>query len=157
MPTRLRHALRFGVTTLVAVYLVGVLWELIDVYMLGEVPHGWTAARTFQFNEMEWRWIAGGEAVAVFLLRLSDIHDAAPSWLFAWAAALWLGVASIAVTQAVWAERWGLAALLALGAVAIWLLLHRRIPGFPGAAARGPDGTLVASGGGVSPRERELR
>ncbi|HKG90454.1 MAG TPA: hypothetical protein VKA84_01105 [Gemmatimonadaceae bacterium] len=159
MPSRVRHALRFGVTTLVAVYLIGVAWELVDVYARDEVPQGWTAARTFWFNELEWRWLAGGEALAVFLLRLSDVHGDPPSWLFAWASGLWLGLSSVAVTQAMLAERWGLAAVLALGAAAIWFLLHQRIPGFPGhsAVAAGDAQAALFSGGGAASGEQELR
>src|SRR5215208_3984243 len=158
MPSRVRHALRFGVTTLVAVYLIGVAWELFDVYGRDEVPQGWTAARTFWFNELEWRWIAGGEALAVLLLRLSDVHDTPPRWPFAWASGLWLAVASVAVTEAMWGEHWGLAATLAVSATAIWFGLHYLLPRAPG---RGGFGTgdaqgAMLEGAAVAPGEGEL-
>jgi hypothetical protein len=141
MPPRLRHALRFGATTLVAVYALGVLWELVNAYALGRVPQGWSAGRTFLVNETEWRWIAGGVALAVTLLRLSDIHKAPPSWLFAWVSGLWVAVSTIVVLHLVSIERWGFAGTIALGAIVSWVCVHQRIPGDP---TRGGD--LAAQG-----------
>ena len=157
MPSRVRHALRFGLTTLVAVYALGVMWELFDVYVRDEVPQGWSAARTFWFNEQEWRWLAGGEAVAVFLLRLSDVHDATPSWLFAWASGLWLGLSSVAVAQAMGVDRWGLAASLALAAAAIWFLLQQRIPGAPSRRVPSSAPPSLLGGEAAVSGEGELR
>jgi hypothetical protein len=138
MPTRVRHALRFAVTTLAAVYLVGTAWTLADAYLLGAAAD---AGATVRFNESVWRRIAAALAVAVFLLRLSDVHTAPPPWSFAWMTALWLAAASVAVTVAIGSGRFALAALVAALAVAVWLVLHRRIPGWPGhvAPAAAPD------------------
>ena len=137
MPDRLRHALRFAVTTLAAVYVLGVLWELFDVFARGDVAEGLTAAQTFAFNERIWRIIAAAEAVTVFLLRIGDLHDRPPTWTFAWEHAVWLGATSVTVAIAIEAGRWELAVGIALVAAALWLGLHRRLPGWPGAEADG--------------------
>ena len=141
MPTRVRHALRFAVTTLAAVYLVGTAWTLADAYLLGAAAGAADVGATVRFNESVWRRIAAALAVAVFLLRLSDVHTAPPPWSFAWMTALWLAAASVAVTVAIGSGRFVLAALVAALAVAVWLVLHRRIPGWPGhvAPAAAPD------------------
>jgi hypothetical protein len=158
MLTRFQHAVRFALTTLIAVYAVGVASELIDVYLLGDVAEGLSAAATFQFNEEVWRWLAGGEAVAVLLLRLGDVNPTPPSWLFAWILAVWLAIASVATTHALEERRWLLALVCAATALVVWLVLHRRIPGWPGpwrarpepAAGAGPRGAAAGT------PEREL-
>jgi hypothetical protein len=144
MPTRVRHALRFALTTLVAVYLVGMAWELVDVYMLADAADGLSAAETVRFNEFVWRWIAAGLAVAVFLMRLSDLHAMPPSWGFAWLLALWLGGASVVTATALETRRFAVAGMAAALAVGVWLLLHRRLPGWPGHAPA-PDGDAGAA------------
>ena len=135
MPTRVRHALRFALTTLAGVYLVGVAWELVDVYLMGDAADGLSAAETVRFNEVVWRRIAAGLAVAVFLMRLGDVHAAPPSWPFAWLLALWLGGASVVTATALETGRVTAAAVAAALAVGVWLLLHRRLPGWPGHVA----------------------
>ena len=150
MPDRLRHAIRFAVTTLAAVYVLGVAWELFDVFARGDVAEGLTAGQTFAFNERVWRIIAAAEAVTVFLLRVGDVHDRPPTWPFAWEHAAWLGVTSVAVAIAIEAGRWAVAVGVAVAAAAIWLGLHRRLPGWPGAQADGADGRVGRGG------EREL-
>jgi hypothetical protein len=151
MRTRLQHAVRFALTTLIGVYAVGVASELIDVYVLRDVAEGLTAAETFRFNEAVWRWLAGGEAVAVLLLRFGDVNSRPPSWLFAWILALWLGLASVATTHALEERRWLLALVCAVTAVGVWLLLHRRIPGWPGPWRPRPE-----PGASVGPRGAAL-
>ena len=131
MRRRLRHAARFGITTLVAVYMVGAAWELIDAYLLGNADPGLGPSGTFRFNETTWRLVAGIEAAVVFLLRLGDMYTRPPSWLYAWAAATLLGVGSVAVGIAVDEQRWWLAAALVVITVAAWYLSRRRIPGCP--------------------------
>jgi hypothetical protein len=158
MRIRLQHALRFAVTTLIGVYAVGVVSELIDVYVLRDVAEGLSAAETFRFNEAVWRWLAGGEAVAVLLLRLGDVNPRPPSWLFAWILALWLGIASVATTHALEERRWLLALVCAVTALGVWLLLHRRIPGWPGPWRARPEtgGSAAPRGASVRTPEREL-
>jgi hypothetical protein len=135
------------------VYVLGVLSELADVYLRGDVAPGYSAAQTFWFNEDVWRMLAGGIAAVVFVLRLGDVHARPPSWRFAWASALWLAVATIAAANAVEEGALRIALVIVVTAVAGWLLLHRRVPGWPGARhTRGaPDG-----GSGRAP-EGELR
>ena len=136
MPKRVHHALRFAVATLLTVYAVGVTWEVVDVYLLGDVADGLDALATLRFNEEVWRGIAAIEAAVVFLLRLGDIDVELPTWPFAFAVALWLGVASVACGYAVEQGRWTLAVAIGLTTVAVWLVLHRHLPGWPHAAAR---------------------
>ena len=135
MPTRVRHALRFALTTVVAVYLVGVTWELLDVYLMGDAADRLGAAETVRFNEVVWRRIAAALAIAVFLMRLGDVHAAPPSWPFAWLLAIWLGAASVVTATALETGRIGVAGVAAALAVGVWLLLHRRLPGWPGHVA----------------------
>jgi hypothetical protein len=146
MPDRLRHALRFAVTTVVAVYAIGVGWEAVEAFVLGDVALGLTAWQTFGFNEGVWRTIAVVAGATVFLLRVGDLHDRPPTWRFAWELAAWLGIAAVLVTSALEAGRWTLAAALAAVGVAAWLWLHRRLAGWPGA----PGGVAGADA------EREL-
>lgn len=154
MPDRLRHALRFAVTTLVAVYAIGVAWELLDVFVRGDVAEGLTARQTFAFNEDVWRVIAAVEGLTVFLLRIGDLNDRPPSWGFAWGLAAWLGASSVLVAAALEGGEWVLAAGVAVAAGAIWLWLHRRLPGWPGSSAAGAS-PFQASASGEQP-EREL-
>ena len=81
MPRRVRHAARFALTTLVSVYFASALWELLDIYVLGNLPVGASPWATFLFNEQVWRTIAIIEAVVVFLLKLGDVAIDPPSWL----------------------------------------------------------------------------
>ena len=150
---RVLHSLRFALATLVAVYALGVAWEVIDVFLRGDVAEGLTAAETLRFNERIWRTIAGIEALVVFLIRLSDVRPDPPSWLFAAATAVWLGAASVAVGNALEEGHWRLAVTLVVVAVGVWFAVHRRIPGWPGAAAVTGPSAEPASG----PDARELR
>jgi hypothetical protein len=157
MRTRVRRALRFAVATLLAVYAVGLVAELVDVYVMGEVADGWTAAQTLRFNESVWRWIAGGEALAVFLLRLGDVSSTLPPWRFAVLLGVWLGVASVVTGNALEERRWLLAAVCALAAVLVWLMLHRRLPGWPGRVTVGHASGLGEGVAAAPSAERELR
>jgi hypothetical protein len=149
MRARISHALRFAVTTLVAVYVAGVAWELFDVFVRGEVANGFTAAATFRFNEVVWRTVAGVGAVTVFLLRLGDLNATPPSWRFAWALAAWVAASSVVIASAVEEGRWGVGIVCLVAAVGAWLLFHRRVPGWPG-------GWRGAPPRGGSPAERGL-
>jgi hypothetical protein len=150
------HALRFAVTTLVAVYLAGVAWELFGVFVRGEVADGLSAAATFRFNEVVWRSVAGVGAVTVFLLRLGDLNSTPPSWRFAWTLAAWVAASSVVIASAVEDGRWALGVVCLVVAVGAWLLFHRRIPGWPGPwhdASRPGD----RHGGSRVTSDRELR
>jgi hypothetical protein len=156
MRARISHALRFAVTTLVAVYVAGVAWELFDVFVRGEVADGLTAGATFRFNEVVWRSVAGVGAITVFLLRLGDLHATPPSWRFAWTLAAWVAAASVVIASAVEDGRWGVGLACLVAAVGAWLLFHRRVPGWPGAWRDAPPrGGSRAGPGGRS--DRELR
>ena len=135
MSKRIRHALRFALATLVTVYAVGVLWEVLDAYVFGDVAEGLTAAGTVAFNEGVWRVLAPIEALVVFLLRLGDIEPEPPSWPFAFAAAAWLGLASAACGSAIEERRIGRAVAIAITTVVVWMVAHRRLSGWPRARA----------------------
>jgi len=157
MPTRLRHALRFALTTLAAVYAVGVAWVLADAYLLGAVAVGPEASEMVRFNEFIWRQLAGALAVVVFLLRLSDVHVAPPGWLYAWLTALWLAAASVAVSAAIQTRHFTAAAVAAALAVVLWLGFHRRVPGWPGRASLGDaSGDALDLAPGAAASERDL-
>jgi hypothetical protein len=131
MSRRVSHALRYAVTTLAAVYVMGVAWELFDVFVRGDVAEGLTAADTFRFNEQVWRVLAVIETLVVFLSRLSDLARTPPTWSFAWITAGTLAVATVVAGNAVEEREWLLAVLTALAAVAAWFLVLRRLPGRP--------------------------
>ena len=132
MPRRVRHAARFALTTLISVYFAFVLWELLDIYVLGNLPSGASPWATFLFNEQVWRTIAIIETVVVFLLKIGDISSEPPSWLYAWLSGAWVAVATIAIVLAVGAGHWWTAAVIAVIAIAAWYLARNRIPGRPG-------------------------
>ena len=151
MRDRLLHAARFAITALAAIYLVGLAWEAGEDWL---VIGGDGAGRIFRANEPTWRALALGLGAAVFLLRIGDTRTTPPTWPFAWASALWLALATVVVTTLVEAEQIEFAVGAAIAATIAWFVLHRRIPGWPGA-----DTPAVAE---VAPRatsaaERELR
>jgi hypothetical protein len=129
---RINHAARFAVTTLLAVYALGILWEFFDVYVRGDIPDGLTAAGTIAFNEQVWRVIAITEAAVIFLLRVADLEAEPPTWLFATALGVWLGLASVATFYAIEEGFEALAGITVVIAVAGWLYARRRVPGRPG-------------------------
>ena len=134
---RVLHAARFSVTTLLAVYIVGLGWELFDVYVRDDVANGLTAAATFAFNERMWRTIAITEAAVVFLLRLGDLESEPPSWLFATALALWLAFASVVTFYAIEESYWAAAGIAIVVAVGGWLYARHFVPGRPGSGTLG--------------------
>jgi hypothetical protein len=109
------------------VFAIGIAWELFDVYGRGEVVEGWSAARTLRFNARVWRWIAGVEALTVFIFRLSDVSVRRPSWRLAWASGAWLGVASVVVANVLEEGHPRVALLIALVAAVAWVLLQRLV------------------------------
>jgi hypothetical protein len=130
--TRLQHSLRFAIATLVAVYAIGVLWEVVDMFFLERIASA-DAEELVTFNERVWRSIAIAEAVAVFLLRLGDVHTAPPTWGFAWGSAAWLGFTSVVALVAIEEQYWWTAGLTILAAIGLWLSVHHRFRGWPGA------------------------
>ena len=149
MPRRVRHAARFALTTLISVYFASAIWELLDIYVLGNLPAGASPWATFLFNEQVWRTIAIIEAAVVFLLKLGDVATDPPSWLYAWMSGAWVAIATIAIGFAVEERLWVTAVFIAVIAVAIWYLARGRIPGRPG--------TNEYDIAGLSQPERDLR
>lgn len=131
MQERLRHALRFSLLTLVAVYVLGICWELFDVFVLGDVEGSLGAVGTFVVNEQEWRAASGGIAGAVFLLKLGDIRPGRPSWRYAALWALWVAISAVAVGIALDEGWWMTAGIVVVAAVAIWYATRGRLPGPP--------------------------
>jgi hypothetical protein len=148
MNDRLRHALRCALCTLLAVYAVGLVWELLDTFALGDVADGLSASATFAFNEGVWRVIAIVEAIVVFLLRLGDLRPRRPTWRFAAALALWLAVTSVVVSESVQQGAWTIAIVTAIVALVAWLWLHRRLPLPSPDATQGAGGVLLGDGAG---------
>ena len=145
MPARIRHALRFALPTLAIVYLLGAAWNAVDVFLMDDADPALGAARTFAFDEGQWRLIAIVLAVVVFLWRLSDMVKTPPSWRYATFFAVWLAAATVATAIAMMAREGWLAAAIVTGAVIVWLGARSRVPGAPeGRRAR-------------RSRERELR
>jgi len=132
MSQRVRHAARFALATLIAVYLTGGLWELLDIYVLKNLPDGESPWGTFLFNEQVWRTIAIIESAVVFLLKLGDVSTAPPSWLYAWMSGMWVAVSTVAIGIAVEQRQWVVAVVIAVAAIAVWYLTRNRIPGRPG-------------------------
>jgi hypothetical protein len=147
MPRRVQHAARFALATLIAVYFASALWELLDIYVLGNLPNGASQWATFLFNEQVWRTIAIIEAIVVFLLKLGDVTTDPPSWLYAWLSGIWVAVATITIGIAVEERQWWTAVVIAVVAIAAWYLARNRIPGRPGT-----NEYEIAS---LSPTERE--
>jgi hypothetical protein len=160
LPNRLRHALRFATATLVCLYAAGVLWELLDLFVLDSGgSEGWAL---FAFNERHWRVVAATIAVVVFLVKLGDLTSVPPSWSFAWMAGLWLSVAIVLVVIAIEERQPWIGLGVAAAAVAGWYAVRTRVPGRPpaplvrpGGAAR--DDATTASTPFRSPGERDLR
>ena len=143
--------MRFAVATLIAVYVVGVAWELLDIYVLGNVPEGASPRGTFLDNEQIWRTIALVETAVVFLLRLGDVSSDPPGWAYAWFAGTWVAVATLGIALAVFSQSWWLALGVAVASIAFWYVARGRVPGRPGYTE---DGDVPVIDG---PRERELR
>lgn len=131
MKRRTGSALRYAITTLVAVYAMGAAWELFDVFGRGEVAEGLTALATFRFNLGVWRTLALIEGALVFLSRLSDLPAAPPGWTYAWATAGLIGVATVIAGNAAEERDWVVVAATIVVAAALWFFGLRRMPGCP--------------------------
>ena len=143
MPPRLRHAFRFALPNLVAVLVAALAYELFEAYVRGDVPEGMTPGGAVAENMSVWALLALVVGVVTFLLRLSDVVARVPGWGVAWLGAAWVALACVLVVHAVEAGALGVAVGIGVAALVIWLVIHRRIPGWPGAATRGdaaPDG-----------------
>ena len=145
MSSRLRHALRFALPNLVAVLVAALVYELVEAFVRGDVPQGTTPGGAVAANMGVWALLAAVVGIVTFLLRLSDVVTRVPGWGFAWLGAAWVALACVLVVHAVEAGAVGVAAGIGVAAVVIWLAIHRRIPGWPGAAraadaADGPSG-----------------
>ncbi len=132
MSQRVRHAARFALATLIAVYIAGGVWEFLDIYVLKNLPDGESPWGTFLFNEQVWRTIAIIESAVVFMLKLGDVATEPPSWLYAWMSGAWVAVATVAIGLAMEQRQWVVAVIIAVLAVAVWYLARNRIPGRPG-------------------------
>lgn len=135
MPAVLRarfvHSLRFALPTLVSVYVLGAAWNALDVFVFGDADPGLGGARTFWFDERQWRIIALVVGVVVFLWKLGDISRSAPSWRYAILFSLWLAVATVWTAVAMMQRDGWLAVGVVVFAVVSWLLYRRRLPGRP--------------------------
>ena len=155
MPRRLReraiHAARFALPTTFAVYLLGAAWNAADVFLFGGADPELGAARTFWFDERQWRIIALVVGVVVFLWKLGDMVRTRPSWRYAVAFSLWLAAAAVGTAVAMMNRDGWVAVGVVVFAVGSWLLYRRRLPGRP---VRATTSATVASAGG---RDQELR
>ena len=145
MQSRVRHALRFALPTLAAVYVLGAGWNAVDVFMLGDADPSLGAARTFTFDERQWRVIAVVLGAVVFFWKLSDIVKSPPSWPYAVMFSVWVAVATVATAVAMMERQAWLAASIVTVAVVVWLTARKRV------ASR------VAAGRVRLSREKELR
>lgn len=146
MSERIRHALRFALPTVIAVYLFGALWNAVEVFALGDVDPTLGAAKTFWFDERQWRIIALTLGGVVFLWRLGDMEKEPPSWRYATWFSIWLAIATVGTAIAMMERNAWLAAGIVAAAVALWLVYRRRLPGRPG-----------TGGSARRTQERELR
>ena len=137
MAPRLRHALRFALPNLVAVLGAALVYELVEAFVRHDVPDGLTPAGAVAANMGVWALLAAIVGVVTFLLRLSDVVARVPGWRFAWLGAAWVALACVLVVHAVEEGALGVGVAIGVAAVAIWLAIHRRLPGWPGAARRG--------------------
>ena len=146
MNMRFRHALRFALPTLATVYLLGALWNAVDVFLLGDADPSIGPERTFRFDEHQWRIIAIVLACVVFLWKLSDFVRTLASWRYAVLFSVWLAAATVATANAMMEREGWLAAVIVGVAVVVWLIGRSRVPGRPeGSRAR------------LSRQEQELR
>ena len=146
MPSRLHHALRFALPNLVAVLVAALVYELVEAFVRGDVPSGTTAGGAVAANMAVWTLLAAVVGIVTFLLRLSDVVTRVPGWGFAWLYAAWVALACVLVVHAVQAGALGVAAGIGVGAVVVWLAIHRRIPGWPGAVQEAEERTPEARG-----------
>lgn len=148
---RIVHSLRFALPTLVSVYVLGALSSVVDVFLLGDADPELGRARTFWFDEGQWRIIALVVGVVVFLWKLGDWSRSAPSWRYAVLFSIWFAVATVWAAVAMMERDGWLAVGVVAFAVVSWLLYRRRVPGRPTRELH--DSTAAPAGAG----ERELR
>ena len=142
MSPRLRHALRFAFPNLVCVLVAALAYELVEAFVRGDVPEGLTPGGAVAANMAVWALLAAIVGVVTFLLRLSDVITRVPGWGFAWLGAGWVALACILVMHAIAEGAVGLGVAIGVGAVVLWLAIHRWIPGWPGASRDGGTGPL---------------
>lgn len=136
MPLRVRHALRFALPTLATVYVLGAVWNAIDVFVLGDADPSLGAARTFSFDERQWRVIAIVLGGVVFLWKLSDLVKTPPSWRYAMTFSIWLAAATVATAIAMMERQGWLAASIVMVAVILWFAARTRVTGEIASRAR---------------------
>lgn len=132
MPTRFCHALRFALPTLATVYILGAAWNAVDVFVLGDADPSLGAARTFSFDEQQWRLIAVVLGGVVFLWKLSDLEKTPPTWRYAVLFSLWLAATTVATAIAMMEREGWLAAAIVMVAVVLWFVVRGRLAGQPG-------------------------
>lgn len=147
MPSRFLHAARFALPTFVTVLVGAVGYETVAGILRGSPG----PAELLAAHMPTWGVIAAAVAALVFVLRVGDAIARPPSWTFAWVEAAWAALACVLAVGAVEDGRVGRAAGIAVGATVLWITVHRRIPGWPGAAS--PDGADA----GATVGERDLR
>jgi hypothetical protein len=131
MKGRTGSALRYAITTFVAVIVIGAAWEVFDVYGRGQVAEGLTALDTLRFNLDVWRTLAFIECAVVFVSRLSDLPAAPPGWGYAWATAGLIGVATVISGNAAEERDWLVVGATIVLAATLWFFGLRRMPGCP--------------------------
>ena len=129
MTTRVSHALRFALPTLATVYVLGAAWNAVDVFVLGDADPSLGAARTFLFDERQWRVIAIVLGAVVFLWKLSDLVKTPPSWRYAMTFSIWLAAATVATAIAMMEREGWLAASIVTAAVVLWFAMRTRVTG----------------------------
>ena len=137
MPPRLRHAFRFAFPNLVAVLVAAFAYELVEAFVRGDVPEGLTPSGAVAANMAVWALLAAIVGIVTFLLRLSDVVARVPGWGFAWLGAAWVALACVLVVHAIEEGALGVSVAIGVAAVAIWLAIHRWLPGWPGATRGG--------------------
>lgn len=147
MPSRLQHAFRFALPNLVAVLIAALVYEVVALFVRRDVPGGMTAGGAIAANMAVWGMLAAVVGIVTLLMRLSDTVTRVPGWGFAWLEATWVAVACVVVVHLVSEGAHGMAVGVGVAAALVWLAVHRRIPGWPGAAsaAAEPAGDAAAN------------
>ena len=155
MSPRLRHAARFALPNLVAILVAGFGYELVEAFVRGDVPEGMTPGGAVAANLPLWALFAAILGLVTFLLRLSDVVPGVPGWGFAWAGAAGVALACVLAVHVIEEGLLRTGLWIGVAAVVIWLAIHRRIPGWPGARAAERTG---AAPGATAPHgaERDL-
>ena len=133
MSSRLQHSFRFALPNLVAILAAALVYELVGAFVRGDVPSGMTAGGAVAANMGVWALLALVVGIVTFLLRLSDVVTRVPGWGFAWLEAAWVALACVLAGHAIARGALGVAVGIGAAAVLVWLAVHRRIRGWPGA------------------------